>query len=309
MCTSFNLSFGQALKINTNGNVGIGTSSPSVKFEVNYSDSYVKFTKTDGYGTSGFKFGPYYSRSSFDPLTSNTSDIGHYFWWYEAHITDIYSVHNLHVSDERYKENIKPLENALQTLLQLRGVRYDLKPEVFKTKNDSSFNPATIPLSNLKDNIGLIAQEVESILPEIVSYDSTRDIQCINYDELIPLLIEAIKEQQNKIEELTTLVLDNEGEKKSFSQPVEGITAFLGQNNPNPFNKETSIAYYLPETSSDASISIYNLSGSLIKNIYISGTGNNKVLIKASELEPGIYLYTLIADGKEVDTKRMILTE
>jgi hypothetical protein len=90
---------------------------------------------------------------------------------------------------------------------------------------------------------------------------------------------------------------------ENLNQPV------LYQNSPNPFNQTTNISYYLPETIISATLNVYNMSGSPIKTIPIIQKGKGSITINGLELSPGMYLYTLIADGKEVDTKRMILTE
>ena len=65
----------------------------------------------------------------------------------------------------------------------------------------------------------------------------------------------------------------------------------------------------LPEVTSQASLIIYNLEGKQLKNIQVNERGTATVKISGSELNPGMYLYTLIADGKVVDTKRLILTK
>jgi hypothetical protein len=83
-------------------------------------------------------------------------------------------------SDIRLKSNVKPIENALSTVKQLRGVSF--------TKQDS------------KNNIGLIAQEVEKILPDLVGTDG--EFKSVAYQNIVALLIEAIKEQQIQIERL-----------------------------------------------------------------------------------------------------------
>ena len=80
-------------------------------------------------------------------------------------------------SDIKLKENIKTIENSLDKVLQLRGVEFDWK----ETKDSS---------------IGLIAQEVEEVLPELVH--ETDDIKSVSYGNITAVLIEAIKEQ-NKI--------------------------------------------------------------------------------------------------------------
>ncbi len=87
-------------------------------------------------------------------------------------------------------------------------------------------------------------------------------------------------------------------------EPMPG----LEQNNPNPFTEATEIKYYLPEETRQAILYIYDLQGKPVKNYKITQMGNASHIIKGSELSAGLYLYTLIADGKEVGTKRMILT-
>lgn len=89
-------------------------------------------------------------------------------------------------SDAVLKENIKPIKNPLNKVLNLFGVSFSWK-------------------SNKQKSIGVIAQEVEKIVPEIVSQSSV-GTKTVSYDSLIPLLIEAIKEQQKQIEELKAKV-------------------------------------------------------------------------------------------------------
>ena len=83
----------------------------------------------------------------------------------------------------------------------------------------------------------------------------------------------------------------------------------LFQNNPNPFNDNTEISYFLSENISSASIIIYNMNGVQINQYLLSTTGSGKIIINSSELVPGMYIYALIADKVEIDTKRMILTD
>jgi hypothetical protein len=91
-------------------------------------------------------------------------------------------------SDIRWKTNIKTIESPLEKLQQLRGVEFEWI-EDFRAHGNSG------------NDIGVIAQEVEQILPQAVQ---TRDsgMKAVRYEKLIPLLIETIKEQQNQIDEL-----------------------------------------------------------------------------------------------------------
>ena len=65
----------------------------------------------------------------------------------------------------------------------------------------------------------------------------------------------------------------------------------------------------IPENVRVATVMIYNLEGKQMKNVQVSDRGQVSVKISGSELSAGMYLYALIADGKVVDTKRMILTQ
>ena len=89
-------------------------------------------------------------------------------------------------SDKRLKDNLKPIENSLDKLSKLSGYEFDWndKQETFKGHD-----------------VGVIAQEVEEVLPEIVT---TRDngYKAVKYEKLVPLLIESIKELKAEIEEL-----------------------------------------------------------------------------------------------------------
>ncbi|WP_424103133.1 DUF6519 domain-containing protein [Moorena producens] len=93
-------------------------------------------------------------------------------------------------SDATLKENVKPLKNGLKKILGLRGVSYQWKDE----QNASQ-----------ETQIGLVAQEVEKVFPELVSTDS-QGMKSMSYSKLIAPLIEAIKEQNKKILELAKQV-------------------------------------------------------------------------------------------------------
>ena len=95
-------------------------------------------------------------------------------------------------SDERIKSNIKTIEHALDKTLLLRGVEY----------NNFKMDPD-------KKCLGLIAQEVELIIPEVVSENEMDNVKCISYNSLIGVLIEAIKEQQQQINELKNILKNN----------------------------------------------------------------------------------------------------
>lgn len=87
-------------------------------------------------------------------------------------------------SDIRLKENVQTIENALSIVSSLRGVRYQLKNDINK------------------QSIGVIAQEVESFVPEVVSTSSETGYKSVSYGNLVGLLIESIKELKAEVDQL-----------------------------------------------------------------------------------------------------------
>ena len=77
---------------------------------------------------------------------------------------------------------------------------------------------------------------------------------------------------------------------------------------PNPFSERTTIEVTIPESTTNAALFIYDMNGKQVKQINITERGKTNVSITSEGLEPGMFLYSLIADGKIVSTKKMILT-
>jgi hypothetical protein len=130
--------------------------------------------------------------------------------------------------------------------------------------------------------------------------------------------VSALNRQQSQIDSLKQLVnKKNSSTSKSAEIPTTvespdiktSDVATLSQNAPNPFSQSTTIGYYLPGTVQNANIYIYDMNGVQLKSYPVNAKGNGSLTINSYELHSGMYLYTLIADGKEVATKRMILTQ
>ena len=104
-------------------------------------------------------------------------------------------------SDRKLKANIKPLENALEKVLQLTGYTYSFKEENRAPGCDS----ATSPVTDNKIQMGLMADEVEAIVPEVVrTLDGNK--KALAYQNLVALLIESTKDQQKIIGHLQAQV-------------------------------------------------------------------------------------------------------
>ncbi|MBC7527510.1 MAG: tail fiber domain-containing protein, partial [Chthonomonadaceae bacterium] len=101
-------------------------------------------------------------------------------------------------SDARYKKNIATFENALDVVMNLRGVTYDWRKTEFAAMNFSEGK-----------QVGLIAQEVEKVLPELVITDGN-GYKSVAYVNLIPVLVEAIKTMKSTHEaEIRVLTEEN----------------------------------------------------------------------------------------------------
>jgi hypothetical protein len=95
-------------------------------------------------------------------------------------------------SDKRIKENIKPIENSLDKVLKISGNTFKWIHEYYDKQDKELFK---------EFDVGVIAQEIQEVLPQATHLRSD-GILAVNYVKIIPLLIEAIKEQQKQIEEL-----------------------------------------------------------------------------------------------------------
>jgi len=248
-------------------------------------------------------------------------------------------------SDERLKNNIKNLSYlSVSSIKNLQGVTYKLIPNGAAllsgsinpagiSKGDTANTQTTIQAKDTtfynRNHIGFIAQDVQKVYPELV-YSDNNGILSIDYIAFIPLLVESIKELNNNhvkdslnLQRLQNKLNDIETQlNKCCGQPVlknaqvsttsiddSHEIPLLYQNAPNPFNVNTTIAYYLPVTIQTAKLYIYNMQGVQIKVLPISDRSNGNIILRGNEFIPGMYLYTLVADGQEVDTKKMILTD
>ena len=98
-------------------------------------------------------------------------------------------------SDKNLKTNIIPIENAIDKVLQLNGVEFD-----FISGNYTGYLGV--------HQIGLIAQDVSKVIPEVVSKNNDGTLG-LSYQHLVPLLIEAMKEQQEQINDLKRRIGEN----------------------------------------------------------------------------------------------------
>ncbi|MCU0433234.1 MAG: tail fiber domain-containing protein [Bacteroidia bacterium] len=189
----------------------------------------------------------------------------------------------INTSDQRQKSNIKALKYGLNEVMKLRPVTF--------TWTDRPEDGA---------KIGLIAQEVQPILNEVVKTgDDSMQTLGVFYSDIIPVLINAIQEQQQQIEVLKQQI--------SSAQTTPASGAELMPNVPNPFNGSTLIKYSLPEHINNASLKIFDMQGKEIRAYSITAQSGS-IEISAEGLNPGMYIYAIVSDGNVLAEKKMIVS-
>lgn len=202
------------------------------------------------------------------------------------------------VSDIRLKTNVKSLseenskETPLNSLMNVNVIKYNFK----KSAND-------------KQHYGVSAQELKEIYPDMVKEDQDGYL-AVNYIELVPILIRSIQELKT---ELDVLQKSSESSRAmELSTTGINLSAYNGnmlyQNVPNPFQNQTTIRFKVSEKAKDAAICILDMSGKMLKKIPVS-KGMENISINGYEFNEGLYLYSLIVNGQEIDTKKMVITK
>lgn len=222
------------------------------------------------------------------------------------------------------------LTSSLEKLSNINGVVYTIPAGEAKGRSvftdegsstalaDSATSAGILNRISDEENLprfGLVAQELEQVFPEVVRTlpDGSKGIL---YSDLIPVLIESIKELQAKVNVLESRLSNPAPEnapqksKQSSTEKLGQGEAGLYQNTPNPFNRETEIIYRLSADASVASICIYNLNGHQLKKYPLAIESlNGKITLSASEFTPGMYIYALVINNQMIDSKRMTLTD
>ncbi|PCJ25133.1 MAG: hypothetical protein COA97_08270 [Flavobacteriales bacterium] len=253
--------------------------------------------------------------------------------WFEGDVfinspTGLSSTGIVFVSDQQFKTNIINISNAQNIIGQLQ-------PKEFY------FDGASYPQINFSSSkqYGLIAQEVEAILPELVTnhifpaqYDNLGNqtsaavnYKSLNYNGFIAILMKGMQEQDAAMDSLkdrlTTLEdcinsvgicengngQGNGNRTTNLEVELENLNAIiLDQNLPNPFAEKTSINYTIPEEVIEATLLFYDMNGRIIKQVEITERGEGKLTVYGENLKNGIYTYSLIADGELIATKKML---
>ena len=215
-------------------------------------------------------------------------------------------------SDERLKSDIKPLDKEMNKLYQLQGKSYKKSIVVADLQDSLSIalraeHPQK-PLEPIQE-FGYLAQELQEIFPELVSKDDVTGYYAVNYIGLIPVIVEALKEQQKTNEAQQQKIDALEKTLSGCCTNANAETMKLYQNAPNPFNQHTTIKCYVPQNIRKVQLCVYTMQGVQVQCLSIAERGNVELQIEAGALSSGVYSYVLIGDGAASETKQMILTK
>ena len=327
-------------------------------------------TDTDQLWLHG-KYGMYFTRNSASiDIVAYCNAPGSDAFYFN---TKVYSKGVLLSSDARFKTNVEKIQNPLSKLMSLDGVAYDFSDKVRKDDllarhNCNNFiesEPQSINIDEseltekerayLKEyetllnqpeikehKLGFVAQDLQKVFPDLVQEDDLGYLG-IDYIGLIPVIVEAMKEQQQFIENLQQKEVEHIKEQIQMQQEIEALKESLNsccnaiqnkpvtidtpnaveqsasinnsekiilyQNAPNPFNEVTTIQCYIPITVKNAELCIFDIKGTLQKCIVVYERETVNIQIQAGQLTSGLYAYVLIGDGKTSDAKTMILTK
>ncbi len=218
-------------------------------------------------------------------------------------------------SDRSLKSNIQSLDQeVIAGLYELRATTYQ-----YRTQRDNELQ------------FGFIAQEVAGVFPDLVSELNEEGEPMrlgVSYEELIPITVAALQEQQKAIEEKDTRISDLENRMTNLHQRLEELEALLtqspsedpvilngdagaslDQNIPNPFRGITRIGYFLPQGTQQASLLVHDSRGREIKRIRLQEAGKGQVELQTRNLATGRYSYSLYVDGNLIDTRQMVVEQ
>lgn len=321
--------------IGSYGQVSPGTGGSPTKVAI--AGATTNASSTDNYGVSGFALGATgFCVGVYGSInTSTAADPYAGYFNGDVFTTGAYLPTP---SDARIKNNVENLGSVMDGLMKMRATTYEYK-------QDGKFENVNFSKGYQR---GFIAQEVEEIFPDLVKehgilleenvFDidengtpiaienpETMRIKTVNYMGMIPILTKGLQEQQVVIEaknaeiaDLNDRVSDLEGrlaalEGRATSKGNAGsaidATNVLYQNSPNPFDRATSIRYSIAEGAQSAEIIVFDMNGRQLRVFNELKAGENALTVDGAELEAGMYFYSLIVNGEEVATKRMILTK
>jgi len=194
------------------------------------------------------------------------------------------------LSDERLKSDIRGINDLVPKIYELEGKSYQ---KMLPDSTETFFE------------YGFLAQELQRQFPDLVITTSDGYL-AVNYTALIPVIVEALKTQKQEIDGLNERIFALERilnsdaapsnapvrpQQETAGQETTGETLpVLFQNTPNPFNENTEIAFYLPQSVTNAMLCVYDMNGRQLSQNVITQRGSSVFVVNGNQYGAGMYL-------------------
>ena len=217
-------------------------------------------------------------------------------------------------------QTLRPINSALDGIASANPFMYIVRTQVPGIGTgivlDSATQTGTVaPISDPvapfgKSYYALDVNAVKQSFPALIIKDAQGN-EYVNYTQLVPILVQAIKELKTELDDLKEAVAASGTRKVNAATNIATNTldegrGSISQNTPNPFTGQSTVRVSVPDDASDAYIDILTLNGASVKRIPVSN-GLSEVSLSSFEFAPGTYLYTLVVNGKVSETRRMIV--
>jgi flagellar hook assembly protein FlgD len=327
-------------------NTGIYGTGSSYGVQGNSSGGYGVYSSSYSgiavYGTSNSNIGGYFYSALSHGIWAATSSTaaGAYAGVFQG---NVFTYNAYITSDKNLKKNIQEFGDAMSIINKLKpknyefrndgkyaslqlpkGNHYGLLAQELEEVLPSLVRDAPLRMNNSKT----VNQPAAVFLPdqsggqtvnqqqEVTEVINTKGV---NYIELIPIVIKGMQElnaENKNLKEEISLIKQELADLRQVIRDLKNgrteinttkASAYLEQNIPNPVTGNTIIRYQVPVTATSAKVTITNAAGQLIKTIMIVDKGAGQFNFNSTALAAGTYHYSLWVEGKQADTKRLII--
>ena len=192
-------------------------------------------------------------------------------------------------------------ESILDKVMGLHVVEYNMKPSI----NGKDYNSE-------QRRIGLLANELLSVFPQVVVGNPYDGSVGINYLDLIPALFSCIQELKVQLDARTEKIVDVMMSRGTGPSAVREVRNAIGNTLLSVASTSVSepvrVRYLLIDDATDANLTITDMGGRMMKKVPLSPS-DTEVMIDSGSLGEGIYLCTLLVNGVNVGTKRLVKTK
>ena len=217
-------------------------------------------------------------------------------------------------------QTLRPINSALDGIASANPFMYIVRIQVpdigaGMAPDSTTLTGTVAPISDPvvpfdKSYYALDVNAVKQSFPALIIEDAQGN-EYVNYTQLVPILVQAIKELKTELDDLKETVAASGTRKVNAATNIATNTldegwGSISQNTPNPFTGQSTVRVSVPDDASDAYVDILTLNGASVKRIPVSN-GLSEVSLSSFEFAPGTYLYTLVVNGKVSETRRMIV--